>query len=350
MRRQISIAGILAVVVFFTVQSSCKKNDATPGDGATTPTPLAFNKPAGWPNPQYDFTQNPLTQEGFKLGRKLFYDARLSSDGSVSCGNCHQQFASFVMFDHDLGHGVNGTHTLRNPQPIINLAWHKEMMWDGGVNHIEVQPLVPFTAPNEMNETLNGIMAKIQGDATYRKMFKDAFGDENITSQRMLKAITQFMLMIVSADSKYDRVKKGLENFTPLEDIGYQFFKTKCNACHTEPLFTDLSYRNNGRPLNTVLQDYGRMRITNNPADSLKFKVPSLRNAALTYPYTHDGTIYGLDQMVDHYRFNVVNHSSTDPLVRSGIAMTTTEKAGVVAFIKTLTDTTVTKNVLFSEQ
>lgn len=348
MRRQISILAILTVIAFFTIQSSCKKDK--PDDDTYSPTPMSFNKPSGWPNPQYDFTQNPITEEGFKLGRKLFYDARLSSDGSVSCGNCHQQFASFVLFDHDLGHGVNNTHTLRNPQPLINLAWHKEMMWDGGVNHIEVQPLVPFTAPNEMNETLAGILGKIQGDANYKKMFKDAFGDENITSQRMLKAITQFMIMIVSADSKYDRVKKGLETFTPLEDLGYQFFKAKCNTCHTEPLFTDFSFRSNGRPLNAVLQDYGRMRITNNSADSLKFKVPSLRNAALTFPFTHDGTVYSLDQMVDHYRFNVVNHASTDPLVRNGIGMTTTEKAGVIAFIKTLTDTAVTKNIIFSEQ
>lgn len=350
MRRQLSISAILAVIVFFTVQSSCKKNDATPSDGATAPTPLAFPQPAGWPAPQYDFSQNPLTEEGFKLGRKLFYDTRLSSDGTVSCGNCHQQFASFVLFDHDLGHGVNNTHTLRNPQPLLNLAWHKEMTWDGGVNHIEVQPLVPLTAPNEMNETLSNILAKLQGDATYKTMFKAAFGDENITSQRMLKALTQFMLMLVSSNSKYDRVKKGLETFTALEDLGYQFFKAKCNACHTEPLFTDLSFRSNGRPLNAVLQDFGRMRITNNPADSLKFKVPTLRNAALTYPYTHDGTVSGLDQMMDHYRFNVVNHASTDPLVRNGISMTVTDKAAVVAFIKTLTDTTVTKNIMFSEQ
>lgn len=349
MRKFIVILTLLSVVVLFTIQASCKKNDA-PADTPKQPTPITFPQPSGWPVPQYDFSGNPLTEEGFRLGRKLFYDARLSIDGTISCGSCHQQFASFVMFDHDLGHGVNNSHTLRNPQSLINLAWYKEMTWDGGVNHIEVQPLVPITASNEMGETLSGVLAKLQADATYKTMFKAAFGDETINSQRMLKALSQFMLMIVSSNSKYDRVKKGLENFTPLEDIGYQVFKNNCNNCHTEPLFTNLSFRNNGRPLNPALQDKGRMRITNNPADSLKFRVPGLRNAALTYPYTHDGTVYSLDQMVDHYRFNVVNHPSTDPLVRNGITMTTTEKTGLVAFIKALTDTTITKNTQFSEQ
>lgn len=349
MKTFLVISSIMAIVVLLTVQASCKKSPVV-DDAPHQTTPMTFTVPPGWPAPQYDFTSNPLTEEGFKLGRKIFYDARLSSDGMVSCANCHQQFASFVLFDHDLGHGVNNSHTLRNPQPLLNLAWYKEMTWDGGVNHIEVQPLVPFTATNEMNMPLADILAKLQSDATYRQMFKDAFGDENITSQRMLKALTQFMVMIVSNNSKYDRVKKGLETFAPIEQIGYQAFLTNCNSCHTEPLFTNLTFRNNGRPINTALMDFGRMRITGNPADSLKFRVPSLRNAALTYPYTHDGTLYSLDQMVEHYRTGVVNAPSTDPLVRNGIPLNSTEKAGIIAFIKTLTDTTVTKNVMFSQQ
>jgi cytochrome c peroxidase len=341
----LAFAALLMVTPF-----ACKKKD-TPGEPPVpAPTPLAFTVPAGWPQPQYDFAANPLTKEGFELGRKLFYDTRLSSDGQVSCGSCHQQFAGFVLFDHDLGHGVNNNHTLRNPQPLFNLAWHKEMMWDGGINHIEVQPLAPITDPNEMGETITNVIEKLKANAAYRAMFKAAFGDETITSQRMLKALTQFMLMIVSNNSKYDRVKQGAESFTTLENIGYQVFQTHCATCHKEPLFTDLSYRNTGLPISTYLNDKGRMRITGNRSDSLKFKVPSLRNVALTYPYTHDGRIYSLDQMVDHYRFNVVNDFSTDPLVRNKIALTITEKAAVIAFMKTLTDTTFTKDRKLSEQ
>jgi cytochrome c peroxidase len=316
---------------------------------AKQPTPLAFSIPAGWPAPQYNFSGNPLTEEGFRLGRKLFYDKQLSVDGTVNCGTCHEQAASFVLYDHDLGHGINNEHTLRNPQPLINLAWNKTMTWDGGVPGIEAQIVNHLTTPHEMGETITGVLAKLQGDTSYKRMFRDAFGDENITSTRMQQALTQFLLMIVSSNSKYDRVKKGTEMFTPLEDIGYQVFRAKCNSCHTEPLFTDLSYRNIGRPYNAALGDKGRMRVTGNATDSLKFRVPGLRNAALTFPFTRDGTIFSLDQMVGHYRFNAVNHPSTDPLVRNGITMTLTEKTAVVAFIKTLTDTTVTKNLMFAE-
>jgi cytochrome c peroxidase len=338
---------IIIIVIVCCVFVACTYDKGLP---PKQPTPITFNIPAGWPATQYNFTANPLTEEGLRLGRKLFYDKRLSVDGTVNCGTCHEQAASFVLYDHDLGHGINNEHTLRNPQPLINLAWRKEMTWDGGAGSIESQIINHITAPNEMGETISGVLAKLQADTAYRRMFRDAFGDENITSARMQQAITQFLLLIVSSDSKYDRVKKGTESFSALEDIGYQVFRAKCNSCHAEPLFTDFSYRNIGRPYNAALGDKGRMRVTGNPADSLKFMVPGLRNAALTFPYTRDGTVFSPDQMADHYRFNVVNHPSTDPLVRNGITMTITEKAGVVAFIKTLTDTTVTKNVLFSAQ
>jgi cytochrome c peroxidase len=347
-KRFIYIAFGLLVLLGVALFPSCKKNDDPPPT-PTTPTPITFQTPNGWPAPQYNFSSNPLTREGVELGRKLFYDTRLSSDGQVSCGSCHQQFASFVMFDHDLAHGVNNQHTLRNPQPLINLAWHKEMHWDGGVNHIEVQPLAPITAPNEMGETVAGVIGKLNSYSEYKPLFKAAFGDETINSQRMLKALTQFMLMLVSNNSKYDRVRNGQEMFTPLEDLGYQFFKANCNTCHREPLFTDLTYRNNGLPLG-IQNDFGRMAITGNRADSLKFKVPTLRNISFTQPYTHDGRIYGLEQMVDHYRLGVVNHPSTDPAVRNGIPMTVTEKFALIAFMRTLTDTTLTKNPQFSER
>jgi cytochrome c peroxidase len=342
------LLALVAVVIL--LPAACRKKDAPGEPPVPAPTPLAFTVPQGWPQPQFDFTANPPTKEGFELGRKLFYDTKLSSDGQVSCGSCHQQFAAFTMFDHDLGHGVNNGHTLRNPQPLFNLAWHKEMMWDGGVNHIEVQPLAPITDPNEMGETIANVINKLKADAKYPALFKAAFGDETINSQRMLKALTQFMIMINSSNSKYDRVKKGQENFGTLEAIGYQVFLTHCNTCHKEPLFTDLSYRNTGLPINPSLNDRGRMKITNSRSDSLKFKVPSLRNVALTFPYTHDGRIYSLDAMVDHYRLNVVMDLSTDPLVRNRIPLTITEKAAVIAFMRTLTDTTFTKDRMFSEQ
>jgi cytochrome c peroxidase len=344
-KKHIVILGILSFVLI-TLQPACKKRESV----AINPTAITFTTPQGFPIPQYDFTQNPLTEEGFALGKKIFYDPKLSSDEQVACANCHQQFSSFVQFDHDFAHGVNSQHTFRNPQPLINLAWHKEMMWDGGVNHLEIQPLAPFTDPKEMNLTIAQVIQKLENDVTYKPMFKAAFGNDEINSQRTLKALSQYMLMLVSNNSKYDKVKRGEANFDALENLGYQTFQSKCNSCHQEPLFTDLSFRSIGLPLDNFLQDKGRMRITGNVQDSLKFKVPTLRNASLTFPYTHDGRYYSLDRMIDHYRFDVINDFNTDVIVRNKISISNTEKAALIAFIKTLTDTTFTKNPKFAER
>ncbi len=338
---------LLLCSIALLMQPACRKKGNS--EVVTAPTPLTFSIPQGFPAPHYNFAANPITQQGFDLGKKIFYDANLSSDGQVSCGSCHQQFASFVQFDHDLGHGVNNEHTTRNPQPLLNLAWHQEMMWDGGVNHIEVQPLAPFTAPNEMNITIDQLLLKLSANPSYKPMYKAAFGNDDITTQRTLKALSQYMLMLVSANSKYDQYKRGQATFTSLELQGYQVYQAKCNSCHREPLFTDLSYRNIGLPINTFFNDYGRMKITNNLADSLRFKVPTLRNVALTQPYTHDGRIGTLDAMIDHYRFNVVNDLATDVAVRNKLSISTTEKAGLLAFLTTLTDTTFTKDKRFAQ-
>jgi cytochrome c peroxidase len=345
-KQYIIILSLICLVVFAT-QFSCKKKD---GNEPKSPTPITFTIPNGFPTTQYDFTQNPLTEEGFALGKKIFYDNRLSSDGTVSCGSCHQQFASFVQYDHDFAHGIGNVHTVRNPQPLINLAWHKEMMWDGGINHLEVQPLAPFTSPIEMNMTIEQVLQKLNENANYKPLYKAAFGDETINSQRTLKALAQFMLMLISNNSKYDKVKRSEASFNPLEDLGYRTFLSKCNTCHKEPLFTDLSYRSIGLTINPFLLDKGRMKITNNTQDSIKFKVPTLRNAALTFPYTHDGRYYSLDRMIDHYRNDVVLDFNTDALVRNKISITNTEKSALIAFINTLTDTTFTKNPKFAER
>jgi cytochrome c peroxidase len=343
--KNISILIITCVIGLSTFFACKKKNKSL-----TEPTKIEFVIPNGWPQPAYNFALNPLTNEGFLLGKKIFYDPRLSSDGSVSCGNCHQQFASFVQFDHDFAHGVNGGHTSRNAQPLVNLAWHNSFMWDGGINNLEVQPIAPFTHPNEMNITLEQLVQKVNSDAVYKQMFKAAFGDETVNTQRILKALSQFMVMLTSSNSKYDKVKRGETSFTILEQLGYNAFVSKCSGCHTEPLFTDLSFRNIGLTINSTLNDKGRMGITFNRSDSLKFKVPTLRNAGLTYPYTHDGRYYSLERMIDHYRNDVVLDFSTDEIVRNKISITDTEKAALVAFIHTLTDSTFTKNPLFSER
>lgn len=312
---------------------------------------IKFKIPEGWPKPPIDiFANNRLSEEGFQLGKKLFYDGRLSKDGNFPCASCHQQFGAFATYDHDFSHGYNNTFTTRNAPPLFNLAWMKTLHWDGGINHIEVQPLSPITAQNEMAETLDSVIYKLQKDSAYPGLFKAAFGSSKITSQHMLKALAQFTGSIVSANSKYDKVMRGEAKFTYNEENGYNLFKAKCASCHKEPLFTDDSFRNTGLAVNTFLNDYGRMKITGNPADSLKFKVPSLRNVMLTFPYMHDGRIYSIGQVIEHYRTGIITTQPTlDTLLLNRITISKNEKNDLLYFLNTLTDTEMTKDPRFSQ-
>lgn len=326
--------------------NACKKKDT---EKAHNPTPLPFTSPIGFPTPNYQFVNNPPTREGFELGRKLFYDGRLSKDGKVPCGSCHQQFAAFATFDHDFSHGFGDKHTFRNAPGLFNLVWHKEMHWDGAINHLEVQPLAQITSPHDMAEDIDNVLSKLRADIMYREMFRSAFGDETINSQRMLFALTQFLGFMISADSKYDKVKAGKATFNTIEENGYTLFRAKCASCHQEPLFTDLSYRNTGLKVNDALKDYGRMRITNNKDDSLKFKVPSLRNVFQTFPYGHDGRFTSINQMLDHYSAGVQNSATLDPLLKNKIPLTASEKFYITQFLATLTDSTFITDRRFAE-
>lgn len=337
---------LVFIVLGAMLTESCRKS----GDkGAVNTTPLNFTVPAGFPAPVHDFNANPVTKEGFELGRHLFYDGKLSKDGNFPCASCHQQFAAFATFEHDFSHGFNNQFTTRNAPGLFNLAWHSSFHWDGGINHLEVQPLAPITAPNEMAEDVNNVIEKLKQDDEYKTMFRSAFGTEEINSQRMLKALSQFMIMMVSANSKYDKMKRGEAVFNSAEQAGYETFKAKCASCHTEPLFTDLSFRNNGLTLNSFLKDYGKMRITNKASDSLKFKVPSLRNVYETFPYMHDGRFWNLSQVLEHYNTGIQHSSTLDPLLQNKIPLTATEKFNLIYFLGTLSDSSFMKDKQFEQ-
>jgi cytochrome c peroxidase len=337
----------IAIIIFLVLGSflvnACKKSGGDSG-----PHPLSFAIPPGFPDPSYNFSTNPLTEEGFALGRKLFYDGRLSKDGNFPCASCHQQFAAFANFDHSLSHGFNNQFTLRNSPGLFNMAWNKQLHWDGGIAHIEVQPLAPLTAPNEMAEDINNVLNKLQQDEEYKRMFRAAFGEETINSQRMLLAITQFVGSIISANSKYDKVKKGTATFTTEEQNGYTLFKAKCASCHTEPLFTDNSFRNNGMPVDPTIRDYGRMGITNKKEDSLKFKVPSLRNVAITFPYGHDGRFASITSILEHYNSGIQDGPTLDPLLKNKIPLSNFDQFYLLSFLKTLTDSTLLTDKRFA--
>ena len=339
------LAGLFLAVVLV---EACRKNDVGTGTGPSS-TPMTLEVPEGFPTPQPLFANNPLTKEGFELGRALFYDGRLSKDSNFPCASCHQQFAAFATLDHPLSHGFNNQFTKRNAPGLFNLAWRTVLHWDGGINHLEVQPLAPLTAPNEMAETVDEVITRLKADPSYPTQFKAAFGTDEINSQRMLKALAQFMGAMVSGNAKFDKVKRGQASFSIGEQSGYTIFKAKCATCHPEPLFTDLSFRNTGLSVNPVLNDSGRMRITRNADDYLKFMVPSLRNVYQSAPYGHDGRFYSIGAVIDHYRSGVVVTATTDPLVKNKISVSDEEKLDLLSFLRTLTDTTFLKDVRFSK-
>jgi cytochrome c peroxidase len=310
-------------------------------------TPLYLEVPDNWPKPVYDFSKNPLTEEGFQLGRNLFYDPILSRDKTISCASCHSPNNGFTHIDHNISHGIEGKMGTRNSLALVNLAWSRNFMWDGGVNNLEVQPLNPITNPLEMDEKLENVIAKLQQSKKYKALFSKAFGDEKITSQRLLKALAQFTAMLKSSDSKYDKVVRGEASFTQQEQKGYELFKANCASCHTEPLFTSDKFENNGLKPDGFFKDGGRIKITKNNKDSLRFKVPTLRNIELTKPYMHDGSIKSLEMVLFHYTDDIYKSTTLSKQLTKKIVLNEKDKLNMMLFLKTLTDEGFIKNQRF---
>lgn len=339
---------ILALAAILLCLQACKPDPVIAP--VTQTEDIVFKVPEGWPAPEYNFENNPLTKDGFELGRRLFFDERLSKDNTVSCGSCHQPAAAFAQPAHDFSHGVNDLLGNRNSPAIYNMNWHKGFFWDGGVNHIENQPINPIQNPVEMAERMENVVAKLNADASYKAMFKAAFGDETVNSQRIGKAFAQFMGMLVSSNSKYDKFMRKETVFTTAEQNGLNTFRAKCATCHKEPLFSDFSYRSNGlKP--TSHNDSGRARITGLETDMRKFKVPSLRNLSYTYPYMHDGRLESLIDVLDYYSHEIDPSSENlDPMLKDGISLSAQEKSDLLSFLKTLDDETFVKDPRFQER
>ncbi len=315
---------------------------------------IRFVVPNNFPAVVYQFEGNKLTQNGFDLGKKLFYEARLSADKSISCGSCHQQFAAFANLDHAVSHGVNNCLGKRNAPVLFNLAWQKDFFWDGGVKNLEIVPLNAITDACEMKSDLISVVNFLNTTSPYPQLFKNAFGTSTVNSQNLLKALAQFTATMVSANSKYDKVMRNPKNFafTNDEQQGYILFKENCAICHKEPLFTNLTYKNIGLDLNSA--DEGRKDITELETDKGKFRVPTLRNIALSSPYMHDGRFNSLDEVLTHYSSNVKRSQNLDPVfiknTEIGISLSNFQKQQLISFLKTLTDNEFIKNEIFSEE
>lgn len=338
----------LAIVIPFIL--SCSSVDDSYID-----KPLNFALPTNFPVIAYNLSLNPPTEKGFELGKKLFYEGRLSSDGIVSCGFCHVQKDAFTHHGHTLSHGVDNLVGNRNTPSIQNLAFQTTFMYDGATSHLDLQPIIPLTNPVEMNANLSKVVAMMKADADYRKLFSEAFVNGEINSENMLKALTQFVVMLISADSKYDkfRRKESGGTFTVEESQGYVLFQFKCASCHATDLMTDDSFRNNGLVVNPMLNDLGRYRVKELTTDYYKFKVPSLRNVEKTAQYMHDGRYGNLESVLNHYSSGIVNSPTLDPLLKQngvlGISLSKSEKTQIIAFFKTLTDNQYLTDKRFSE-
>ncbi len=307
-----------------------------------------FKAPSHFPQPVYPLDVNPVTYDGFLLGKKLFYDGRLSRDGSISCGSCHIQYSAFSHHGHDVSHGIDDRLGRRNAPGLQNLAWGKSFFWDGGVHNLDMVPFLPITHPDEMDDNVPHVLSKLQQDGDYVRMFKKAFGSEEINSMRMMQALSQFMVMLVTAQSPYDRYIRGDKKALSSEEKeGLNIFRAKCASCHAEPLFTDESYRNNG--LDTSDTDLGRYEVSLISSDRFKFKVPTLRNLKYTAPYMHTGKMNSLNQVLEHYRSGVVHSSTLDPTLNGGIPISEQEKSKIILFLNTLNDEGFVRNPLFSE-
>lgn len=341
---------LILLLLFLTSLSSCSDQDAVYVD-----KPLNFEVPSNFPDLAYNIALNPPTEKGFELGKKLFYDGRLSSDGLISCGFCHIQEDAFTHHGHTFSHGVGDNIGTRNTPSIQNLGYQTAFMYDGATTHLDLQPIIPLTSVVEMNGNLMAIVAVMKSDKTYPKLFQQAFTDGEINTENMLKALSQFMLMVTSSNSKFDKYRRNETGgtFTSDEAAGYALFNSKCASCHATDLMTDNSYRNNGLAINPQINDVGRFRVTQLATDYYKFKVPSLRNVEKTAPYMHDGRFGTLESVLNHYASGVLNSATLDSVLNQnenlGIPMSDSQKMQLIAFLKTLTDNQYLTDSRFSE-
>ncbi|MBX3390394.1 MAG: hypothetical protein KF691_13170 [Phycisphaeraceae bacterium] len=294
---------------------------------------------------------NPLTVEGVSLGEKLFFEKKLSANNAQSCSDCHHPDAAFSDPGNAYSKGVDGLLGKRNTMPLFNLAWMTSMTWDGKRTRPRDQALAPIQDEREMHQSLDAAVAKLRADPDYPALFEKAFGSPGITDERLGLALEQYLLTLISGDSKFDRAVRDEAQFTDEEKHGLTLFVLEfdpargrlgadCFHCHGNELFTNNLFKNNG--LDSEFSDRGRQSATGRSTDAGKFKVPSLRNVELTAPYMHDGRFATLEEVIDHYADGVHPSDTLDPNISKhpdgGLALSCEDRKALVAFLKTLTD------------
>ncbi|RXR30091.1 cytochrome-c peroxidase [Flavobacterium piscinae] len=383
---------ILARTVFFIVVFSlisCSKEDVyepipenglnlpeTPYDYVNLNLPSHFLTNAGGPLPtSINGTDNmpinnPITNDGATLGRVLFYDKKLSANETIACASCHKQDKGFSD-EAILSVGFNGETTGRHSMTLINARFYQRgrFFWDERATTLEEQVLMPFQDPVEMGMTLEQVVSKVQAQTYYPELFQKAFGSTEITAEKISLALAQFVRSIVSFSSKYDQGRAmvafpgaNFPNFTTEENTGKNiFFQTipngggACFGCHTTEAFVSANPgpQNNGLDL-TSTTDLGAGSVFTNPIFVGRFKTSTLRNIELTAPYMHDGRFATLEEVVEHYNSGIKAHPTLSPALTDAngnpvqLNFTSAQKAALVAFLKTLTDDSVSTEAKWS--
>ena len=314
----------------------------------------------GWPKPVLVFSSGVNVDAEIALGRVLFYDESLSADGKVSCGSCHTSYTAFAHVDHKLSHGVFDREGRRNAPSLMNLAWQSGFMWDGAIQHLELQSMAPIAAHTEMGMSLQDYLNGIKQNPRYQTLFALAYPNQPISLPLALKAIARFELTFVSDQSRYDSMRRQQISFTQQENRGYALFQKFCAACHAEPLFTRPGYEYNGwadglKGIDSVgvgvsVLDRGRALVTGLVADAYHMKIPTLRNVEVSYPYMHNGGFQTLYQVVKNYSgkrlvvrgdgggSGISGDSGEGHRKVVEISLDANERVDLVAFLMTLTD------------
>ncbi|HEY4147434.1 MAG TPA: cytochrome c peroxidase [Chitinophagaceae bacterium] len=337
-----------------------------PGDPVIEKGPYTLVYPANFGNRIYIPATNPLTKEGVYLGRLLFYEPLLSANDKISCASCHQQKKAFTD-GRSFSPGVDQSLTTRNAMTLANLLWVKNLFWDGRAASLEEQAVTPLTAPHEMGRSLEASAHKLSHTAPYPFLFKEVFGSDTISGERIVKAIAQFERTLISANSRYDQYLQGSYQPRPEEAAGMALFNSEsqlpgsgrrgagCAHCHGGPKTFNELYHNNG--LDSLPKDPGRETVTGIAADWGRFRMPTLRNIALTAPYMHDGRFKTLEEVIDHYSEHIEQSPSLSALLQNtpkditgrGLHLTAAGKKNILSFLNMLTDSTFINDPRFSD-
>lgn len=304
-------------------------------------------------------TDNPLTYDGIKLGQHLFYDPILSKDSTISCSSCHHPNKAFTDGEA-FSTGIYGQQTLRSSMSAVNAAYYTGgLFWDGRALSLEDLSIQPVENELEMHELWPNVVQKLKRHSEYPVMFRKAFGihaTEDISRDYAVMAISQFMRIIISGNSKFDLFREGLAIFDDEERQGMDIFfdanfllpDGECGHCHNTPLFTTNEYFNNGiDEVGSLMdfEDFGLGAVSGIPFDNGKFRAPSLRNIVLTAPYMHDGRFETLEEVLEHYNEGTHPADNTPEIIRN-LELTETQKSNIIKFLHTLTDTSYLENPL----